>query len=120
MIRYLIFSLLLAMLPLTELVGDTGPVGLWHFDETKGDMLPDSAGANHGKLGPGQKAAFRIGGVLAFDGIQTYAQLPPNPIFHFDKPWTFSAWVYPRKRPVSKATTRLCASAAGHKYRADP
>ena len=88
-----------------------GPVGLWHFDETGGDVLTDSADASHGTLAPGEEAPFRIGGALSFDGVKAYAKLPASPLFDFNKAWTLSAWVFPKKRPAEKAAIVTMRSA---------
>ncbi|MFH0965229.1 MAG: hypothetical protein V2A58_14610, partial [Planctomycetota bacterium] len=95
----------LVMIGLTLWAGGAeGPAGLWHFDETGGEALTDSVDANPGKLQPGEEAPFRIGGALAFDGIRTYATFPPGAFWDFDKAWSVSVWVCPRKRPVELAT----------------
>ena len=91
--------------------GGEGPVGLWHFDETGGDVLTDSVDANHGALAPGEEAPFRIGGALSFDGVKSCAKLPASPLFDFNKAWTLSAWIFPRKRPAEKAAIVTMRSA---------
>ena len=101
---------LLAMGALPATAGE-GPVGLWHFDEAGGDVLTDSIGANHGNLAPGEDAPFRISGALSFDGVKSYAKLPASPIFDFNKAWTVSAWIFPRKRPAEKAAIVTMRSA---------
>ena len=69
----------------------------WKFDETEGDTATDSSGQNHsGTLigGPQwQPSGGKIGGALAFDGIDDYIDCGSREDLNLLGAVSVSAWI---------------------------
>ncbi len=72
-----------------------GGVHLWTFDEGQGDSLHDLADAASGSVHGARWVAGKVGGALAFDGIDDYAALPDNePVWLPVQDFTIAFWVW--------------------------
>jgi len=67
-------------------------VGQWNFNEEEGPTAYDVSGyANHGTL---MNGPVWTDGILSFDGIDDYVEVPDSASLRFHKQLTVSAWVY--------------------------
>ena len=82
-------------------------VGMWLFDEGKGDVAKDSSGnQNDGTLKNGPKwVTGKSGTALEFDGIDDYVEIPDSASLRVQS-FTLSAWINLNVRPYQ----------AGHKH----
>ncbi|MGB9597230.1 MAG: LamG domain-containing protein [Candidatus Poribacteria bacterium] len=73
-------------------------IGLWLFDEGKGDVAGDSSGnKNDGKLMNDPKwVDGKIGKALDFDGAQNHIVVPNSDTLNPTDAITLVAWIYPR------------------------
>lgn len=73
-------------------------IGLWLFDEGKGDVASDSSGnKNNGKLMNDPKwVDGKIGKALDFDGAQNHVIVPNSDTLNPTDAITLAAWIYPR------------------------
>jgi hypothetical protein len=71
------------------------PTCLWLFEEGTGTVASDSAGSRHGTVYGAQWTAGRVGGALAFDGVDDCVVLPYNdPVWLPETDFTLAFWVY--------------------------
>jgi len=70
-------------------------VGMWLFDEGKGDIIKDSsANKNDGKLMNGPKwMDGEFGTALEFNGVDNYVSVPGSPTLDITDAITVGAWV---------------------------
>jgi len=73
-------------------------IGMWLFDEGKGDIATDSSGnKNDGKLTGGPKwVDGKIGKSLEFDGASSYVSVSNSESLNPTKAITLEAWIYPK------------------------
>lgn len=90
----------LAFTPFSEAkIDPKTAVGIWLFDEGKGDRALDSSGkGNDGKLMKGPTwVDGKFGKALSFDGAATYVQIPDAPSFKTPTGLTVEAWIKPAR-----------------------
>ena len=64
---------------------DEHTVGLWHFDEGRGNLLRDSSGnGNHGTVSGASWCDGKLNGGLQFEGVGDYVEIPDNNGFSID------------------------------------
>lgn len=78
-------------------------VGIWFFDEGKGDIAGESSGnSNHGQLDGPEWVQGKFGAALSFDGIDDYVLVEHSDSLHFDTgPFTVAMWSKPGSIPAS-------------------
>jgi hypothetical protein len=71
------------------------PTYLWQFEEGAGVITSDSTGSRHGSIYGAQWTTGRVGGALAFDGVDDYVALPSNdPVWLPENDFAVAFWVY--------------------------
>ena len=89
---------------------DPETVGLWHFDELKGNVAKDSS--KKGNDGLFQKAKWskeikKFGeGAISLDGLKEYIEIKDNPSLHL-KQFTLEAWIYPTEECTTRKTSMI-------------
>jgi hypothetical protein len=86
-----------AYAPKLEIIYVSGvqPASYWQFEEGGGDIVRDSTGNRDGTVHGAQWTIGRVGGGLAFDGIDDYVALPYNdPVWLPRGDFTIAFWVY--------------------------
>lgn len=85
----------------TVTISVRGPVSLeqptcfWQFEEGTGTIVHDSVGSRRGTIYGAQWTAGRVGGAMAFDGVDDYVVLPYNdPVWLPRADFTLAFWVY--------------------------
>ena len=78
-------------------------VGLWFFDEGKGDVAKDSSGnGNDGELSGPEWVQGKFGTALNFDGVEDYVTVEDSDSLDFDTgPFTVALWFKPNSIPAS-------------------
>jgi hypothetical protein len=73
-----------------------GMVGYWKLDETTGTTAYDSMGLNTGTLvdGPAWDSSGKVGGALAFDGVNDYVNIPDSPSVSSTNAVSVVFWAY--------------------------
>ncbi|MCD6506793.1 LamG domain-containing protein [Candidatus Poribacteria bacterium] len=76
-------------------------VGLWLFDEGKGDTVKDSSGmGNDGKAEGGPKwVDGKYGGGMEFDGVDDMVVIPDSDVLEFDDDFTLAVWIKTEAKP---------------------
>ena len=73
-------------------------VGVWLFDEGKGEVAKDSSGnGNDGKLDGPTWVDGKLDMALSFDGKDDYVEIPESVSLDTRLHITISAWIYPTK-----------------------
>ena len=82
---------------------DPDLVGLWLFDEGKGDVVKDSSGmGNDGKAEGGPKwVDGKFGKALEFDGQDDMVVVPDSDSLEFDEDFTLAVWIKTDAKPGS-------------------
>ena len=91
-------------------IGDTGPVAHWKFDEVSGDVANDfTAYENHGELidGP-QWVAGTMDGALRFDGDNDHVMVPHNDVLSLTDELTITVWIFGSGTEFNKSYTVVC------------
>jgi len=90
-VKYVLFLVLITLICYSIASADI--VGMWLFDEGKGDAVKDiSKGANDGKIKDGYKwVDGKFGKAVYFDGTG-YVEIPHNDSLSFDKAFTMMIW----------------------------
>jgi hypothetical protein len=71
------------------------PTCFWRFEEGTGTIAGDSVGSRHGTVYGARWTVGRVGGALAFDGVDDYVRLPYNdPVWLPQNDFTLAFWVY--------------------------
>ncbi|HEC89538.1 MAG TPA: hypothetical protein ENI44_03030, partial [Thermoplasmatales archaeon] len=75
----------------------TDPIGVWHFDEMKGNALIDSSSNhNNGKIYGATWSNGVVSPALKFDNRNDYVEIPnTNGVYNLVDSWTIMAWVKP-------------------------
>jgi hypothetical protein len=69
-------------------------VGMWLFDEDKGDTAKDSSGnGNDGKITGAKWVDGKFGKALSFNGTSDFVEIPHADILTVDKEVTVTAWI---------------------------
>ena len=73
-------------------------VGVWLFDEGKGDAAADSSGnGNDGEINGAKWDKGKSGNALSFDGAGDFVEIQPSASLDTRENITISAWIYPTK-----------------------
>ncbi|HIE30467.1 TPA: LamG domain-containing protein, partial [Candidatus Poribacteria bacterium] len=73
-------------------------VGIWLFDEGKGDIAKDSSGnGNDGKINGAKFSNGKISQALSFDGSDDFVEIPARVSLDTRLHITIAAWIYPTK-----------------------
>ena len=73
-------------------------MGIWLFDEGKGDAAEDASGnGNNGELNGATWDKGKFGNALSFDGTDDFVEIQPSASLDTRKNITISAWIYPTK-----------------------
>ena len=89
--------------------------GIWHLNETTGNIAHDSSGNNnHGILMPNffgpkwNSSSYKAGGCsLTFDGINDYVEVPSSFSLNITNAITVEAWMKPFKERTILTTTKF-------------
>ncbi len=87
-------------------------IGVWLFDEGRGDTARDSSQNNNdGTIEKGCKwVQGKFGQALEFDAKDEYVKIPPSPLFN-PQTFTFTFWMFPYtiggNNPPGKGTSTL-------------
>lgn len=84
--------------PISTVDIQSGLVAHWQFNENTGNMTRDSIGNSSGELTNGPLwTQGKIGGGLAFDGIDDAVRITSSSQVNNVQAFTFTAWIYPTK-----------------------
>jgi hypothetical protein len=87
----------LALTPVKIPEGQRQLVAWWKFDEAEGSIVGDSSGNNFAGTLIGnpqwQPAGGKIGGALAFDGVDDYIDCGSHPSLNFTEGVSVAAWI---------------------------
>ena len=99
-ISFLVISLMFVGQSDAKIDPDT-VVGIWLFNEGKGDIAQDSSeNGNDGKfVGDPQWVDGKFGGALEFDGA-THVEIPDAEILRLGKEQTVTGWIYLTEEPT--------------------
>jgi len=73
-------------------------MGIWLFDEGKGDAAKDaSENGNDGEINGAKWGKGKFGSALSFDGGDDFVEIQPSASLDTRENITISAWIYPTK-----------------------
>ena len=73
-------------------------MGIWLFDEGKGDAALDASGnGNDGEINGAKWGDGKFGKALSFDGTDDFVEIQPSASLDTRLHITISAWIYPTK-----------------------
>lgn len=73
-------------------------MGIWLFDEGKGDAAEDASGnGNSGEINGAKWGKGKFGSALSFDGGDDFVAIQPSASLDTRTNITISAWIYPTK-----------------------
>ena len=90
-----VFICIIAML-IISINASANVVGLWLFDEGKGDTVKDSSGnGNNGVIEGAEWTKGKFGGALKFDGVASRVVIPSSDSLNIPEQVTVEAWIFP-------------------------
>ena len=96
-ISFIVISLMLAGVSDTK-IDEKNIMGIWLFDEGKGDAAEDASGnGNSGELNGATWDKGKFGTALSFDGTDDFVEIQPSDSLDTRENITISAWIYPTK-----------------------
>jgi len=96
-ISFIIITLMLAGVSHAK-IDKKNIMGVWLFDEGKGDVAEDASGnGNDGELNGATWDKGKFGNAISLDGAGNFVEIPESASLDTRENITISAWIYPTK-----------------------